>query len=315
MGMIGPGGVGTWIAVTVPAPLLFFDATHRWEEDRSASFAAWWCVAGVALLAVALAVRRAAGRSRGLRDRAVTVATATLLSMSLLGASLAVYWWVIPLQGTAGWRGVLAGGVAAAVVGSLVGTLIGARGVRGGRYPARVGYLVGAIAVVGGALLAQTTVRLGAEDSTISYDEGRYGGPGVLNLPAAGQYAILAVGFSSLRPDCSIAGVGRAERVTVPPSDYGGDAATYAWVASFRVPGPGAYTMTCRASGGDGSYVVGDIPRIRGAVSAMIHWPLAGIWLLGAVPGLLILADVAGDSAVTLLRRRRPVAADEGAAH
>jgi len=305
MRMIGPGGLAKWLLVTVPAPLLFFDATHRWEQDQRVSSAVWWCVACVPLLAVALAARRAAGRPTGLRQRGATVAAATLLSLVLLGASLAVYRWTIPLQGTVGWPRVLAGGVAAA----LVGSLIGARRVPGGRYPVGFVYFVGAVAVVAGAFLAQTTVRLGAEDSTISYDEGRYGGPGVLNLPTAGQYAILSVGFSSPRPDCSIAGAGRVERVTVPPSDYGGDWATYAWIASFHVPGPGAYPMTCQVSGADGSYVVGDVPQIRGAVSSMIHWPLAGIWLLGAVPGLLILADVARGDLGSRVRRRRHASA------
>jgi hypothetical protein len=159
----------------------------------------------------------------------------------------------------------------------------------------RVGYLAGVVVAVAGAFLAQTTVQLGAEDSTISSDEGRYGevGPGALTLPAAGRYAILAVGFAPSRPDCSVTGVARVEPVTVPPSDYGGDAATYAWVAWFRVPGPGAYTVTCGSSDDKASYVVGDVPRIGGAVSSMIHWPLVGILLLGAVPGLLIMLDVA----------------------
>ncbi|WP_431942333.1 hypothetical protein [Micromonospora marina] len=43
--------------------------------------------------------------------------------------------------------------------------------------------------------------------------------------------------------------------------------------------------------------MVGDVPVIRGAVGEVIHWPVGAIWLLGAVPGLLIVADSA--------RRRR----------
>jgi len=287
--MIGPGGLALWIAATVPAPLLFFDATHRWEEDQGVAFAVWWCIACVPLLAAALA----AGRTS-----LAAVAAATLISLVLLGASLAVFRWVIPLRGTVDLLVVLPVGAAAAVVGSLIGS----RGTRP-RLPASLGYLAGVVAVVAGAFLAQTTIRLGAEDSTISYDEGRYGaaGPEALTLPAAGRYAILAVGPSFSQPACSVTGVDRVERVTVPPSDYGGDVATYAWVAWFRAPGPGVYTVTCRASGNQGSYVVGDVPRIGGAVSSMIHWPLAGILLLGAVPGLLIL----GDLALSAVRRRR----------
>ena len=51
--------------------------------------------------------------------------------------------------------------------------------------------------------------------------------------------------------------------------------------------------MTCRSSDDQASYVVGEVPRIGGGVSSMIHWPLAGILVLGAVPGLLIMLDVA----------------------
>ncbi|RSM62256.1 hypothetical protein DMB66_22295 [Actinoplanes sp. ATCC 53533] len=290
--LIGPGGLALWIAATVPAPLLYFGATHRWEENQGVASAVWWCVACVPLLAAVAAARRGPGRPR-------EVAATTLISLALLGGSLAVFRWVIPLQGTVGWRVVLLAGAVAAVVGSLIGYLVGSRGV--GRSRSRVGYLAGVMVAVAGAFLAQTTVRLGAEDSTISYDEGRYGGagPGAVTLPAAGRYAILAVGFSPSRPACSVTGVDRVEPVTVPPSDYGGDAATYAWVAWFRAPGPGVYTLTCRSSDAQASYLVGEMPRIGGAVSSMIHWPLAGILLLGAVPGLLIMLDVAAS------RRRR----------
>nr|BFE75472.1 hypothetical protein GCM10020092_087730 [Actinoplanes digitatis] len=132
--------------------------------------------------------------------------------------------------------------------------------------PARRGYAVGAIVAVAGALLAPMTVRLGAEDSTIRYDEGGYGGtgqfatqpggkPGVLELPAVGRYAIMAVGPTPKVPDCVVLDGGQArrpvERVSIPPGDYGGDAATFAWVATFEVPGPGTYTMTCHDQGGN----------------------------------------------------------------
>ena len=174
--MIGPGGLALWIAATVPAPLLYFDATHRWEEDQGVAFAVWWCVACVPLPAAAAAARRGSRRPR-------EIAAAALIGLALLGGSLAVFRWVVPLQGSVGWRVVLPVGAVAAVVGSLVGFLAGLRGVRRGR--SRVGYLAGVMVAVAGAFLAQTTVRLGAEDSTISYDEGRYGSarPGRASTP------------------------------------------------------------------------------------------------------------------------------------
>jgi hypothetical protein len=155
-----------------------------------------------------------------------------------------------------------------------------------------------------GALVAPLVVWWGAEDSTLRYDEGDYGfvGPyytstgrsGIVVLPAAGRYAIMGMGFAPTDPDCRITGPGptdeRAELVPVPPSDYGEDFATYSWVASFSVPTPGTYALACREEGGDANYTVGDLPEIRGAVSSMIHWPIVVFWLLGAIPGLLILA-------------------------
>ncbi|MFF4937147.1 hypothetical protein [Micromonospora sp. NPDC000729] len=184
----------------------------------------------------------------------------------------------------------------------------------GGRLPRRArpasrrGYLIGGLTMVFGALLAQSAVRLGAEDSTIQELSREYGGVGSyatptgrFTAPAAGAYAIYAVGFAPADPDCRLTGGGSevraAEPVSVPPGDYGGDAASFAWVATVRVPTPGSWTLDCRTSDPDASYVVGDVPEIRGAVGELIHWPVGVIWLLGALPGLLIVADTA--------RRRR----------
>ncbi|SCE87724.1 hypothetical protein GA0070618_1584 [Micromonospora echinospora] len=118
---------------------------------------------------------------------------------------------------------------------------------------------------------------------------------GELRLPAAGQYAIFAVGFSPSHPDCQIIGADRAvvpaKLITIAPGDYGGDAATYTWVASFDVPVPGTYSLSCQTYDQQASYTVGEVPQIRGAVSALIHWPLIAICLLGALPGLLIIAE------------------------
>jgi hypothetical protein len=37
-------------------------------------------------------------------------------------------------------------------------------------------------------------------------------------------------------------------------------------------------------------YAVAEVPRIRGAVGTLVHWPLAVLFLLGALPGLLMIA-------------------------
>ncbi|MFJ6952389.1 hypothetical protein [Micromonospora aurantiaca (nom. illeg.)] len=308
----GPGVLTAWLAATVPAPLVFFEWTHRWEEDQPVSTALWWPVLASPVLAAVLAARQP-------RRPGVALGVSTLVATALLALSLAFFRWVVPLTGEARWGRALLGGAALAVAGALIGYAAGGRLPHRARPASRRGYLIGGLAVVFGALLAQSAVRLGAEDSTIGQPPHEYGGVGPYSTsagrftaPAAGAYAIFAVGFSPTDPDCRVTGGGAevrtAEPVSVPPGDYGSDAATYSWVATVRVPMPGTWTLDCRTTDPEASYVVGDVPEIRGAVSEVIHWPVGVIWLLGAVPGLLIVADTA--------RRRRAVLAgrSDGAA-
>jgi hypothetical protein len=352
----GPVGLAAWIAVTVPAPLVLYEATHRWEEDQRVGTALAWSLAALPVLAATVAARwsRHAERRGAVTDLLTALAVATAIGALFLAASLAFYRWVIPLGGGTGWTGAWWLTLPLAAAGATVGHLAGRRvpgppasavgrapGLAGSeprsaatrpdgagrpgppaseasavgralaRGPRRVrpGYRLGAVIAVAGAVLAPVTVRLGAEDSTIRYDEGSYGGvgaaataPGVLTLPAAGRYAILGVGDAPRKPDCRIGPAGgRAKLVGIPPRDYGGDFATYAWVASFSVPAPGRYTMECRTRDAQAGYTVGEVPQIRGAVGSLIHWPPPVIWFLGALPGLWILA-----SAVRLRRSSKP---------
>ncbi|GAB3063443.1 hypothetical protein [Micromonospora schwarzwaldensis] len=298
----GPGVLAAWLLATVPVPLLFFEWTHRWEEDPPLTAALWWPVLASPVLAAVIAAGQP--RRRGVAGPALAVAVTAVL----LGASLAFFRWVVPLTGEARWGRALLGGLAFAVVGALTGYAAGGRLSRRDRPPSRRGYLVGALAVVFGALLAQSAVRLGAEGSTVGEPPREYGGTGPaattagrVTVPTPGAYAIFGVGFAPAAPDCRLTGAGAAVRmaepVRVPPGGYGTDAASYAWVASVRLPAAGAWTLTCRTSDPEASYVVGDEPRIRGAVGALIHWPVGVIWLVGALPGLLVGVDTA--------RRRR----------
>jgi hypothetical protein len=315
-------GFAVWTAVTVVVPLVFFEATHRWEEDQDVGTALRWTVAAVPVLAAAVAARWTGrtGRRRSVRARLAATAAGTLTGSVSLAGSMAFYRWVIPLSEDPdrrawwlnSWPGLWWSGLLLSAAGAVIGCAVGLRrDPRSPRSP-RNSYLAGALVAVAGALLAPTVVRLGAEDSTVRYDEGRYGsvgpgaGPAVLELPAAGRYAIMAVGFAPDDPDCLVSGPGpvsrRAEPVAIPPGDYGGDAASYAWVASFTVPGPGTYALTCRTGDEQAQYTVGDVPQIRGAVGAMIHWPVAVTALLGSIPGLLIVAG-------TYRRRAKPAEA------
>ncbi|TDB81778.1 hypothetical protein [Micromonospora sp. KC721] len=305
----GPVGLAAWVAVTLPAPLLFFEGTHRWEERQDVSTALWWTLGAVPVLAAGVAASwtRCTGRRRTSSGLLTAVGVAMLVSAVFLGASMAVYRWVVPLQGAAGWRGVLSSGALLVAAGAVIGYLVGLGNGRRRRLSDRHGYLIGVMMAVVGVLLAEVTVRLGAEDSTSGYEVISHGGvgpygaaagePGVVTLPAGGRYAILAVGFAPHDPDCRVTGAGASGRpaklVTVAPGDYGTDAAAYAWVASFDVPDAGVYSLNCRSSDDQASYLVGKPPDIRGAVGELVHWPLVAIWLLGAVPGLLVIAHTA----------------------
>jgi hypothetical protein len=294
-----PFGLAVWIAMTVLVPLVYYEATHRWEEDQAVSMALRWTLAAVPVLA-AMAAARSGGKLL------VATVAGILVSAVFLAGTLAFYAWIIPLHGAMYFSETWVVGLLLAVAGGAAGSYFAPAGPRHNHPPTRWGYLGGAVVAVAGALLAPVIVQLGAEDSTGQYDDGQYGGigvnasspgkSGILELPAAGRYSILAMGSSPQDPACLVSGPGstsrQAELISIPPSDYGhGDFASYAWVASFTVPGPGTYSLTCRTSDAEAEYTVGAVPQIRGAVGALIHWPLVVIWLLGSIPGLLIIAD------------------------
>ncbi|WMF04582.1 hypothetical protein [Micromonospora robiginosa] len=294
--------LAAWLLATVPAPLLFFAWTHRWEEDPTVAPALWWPVLASPVLAAVVAAGQP--RGRGPVGVALAVAVSTLVTAVLLSGTLAFFRWVAPLTGEARWGWALLGGLALAVVGALIGYAAGGRLAHRAHPASRRGYLVGGLAVVFGALLAQSAVRLGAEGSTIGDNPREYGGTGPyatsagrVTVPTPGAYAIFGVGDAPAGADCRLTGGGATVRaddpVSVPPGGYGGDAATFAWIASVRVPAAGAWTMECRSSDPEASYMVGDEPRVRGAVGRLIHWPVGVIWLLGALPGLLVAVQTA----------------------
>jgi hypothetical protein len=305
----GPIGCALWIGATVPAPLLVWEGLLRWEEDISLVAVLLGMIPAVCVLAGVMSARLTVFTGRRRTASAFFASAAIPVTAGFVALSTAVFTLVMPLgRGNADLGDVLLFGcalpAAAAFVGAVSGYLLGLAGV--GRrigLPVGVHYVIGGLVAVGGALLAPVTLQLGAEDSTVRYDTGRYGGVGphvssgassAVRLPRAGSYAIYGVDSSPTDPDCRVAGSAapdrRAELVTVPPSDYGSDAATYAWVASFDVRAAGTYTLSCLSSNPKASYTVGDVPEIRGAVRFLIHAPLPGLWLLGALPGLVILA-------------------------
>ncbi|MEE3919828.1 hypothetical protein V2I01_20725 [Micromonospora sp. BRA006-A] len=101
--------------------------------------------------------------------------------------------------------------------------------------------------MVFGALLAQSAVRLGAEDSTIGQPPHEYGGVGPYSTsagrftaPATGAYAIFAVGFSPAdRTAASPAAARRSGRPSRSPSRR-------ATTAAMPPPIPGWRPCGCR---------------------------------------------------------------------
>ena len=87
--------------------------------------------------------------------------------------------------------------------------------------------------------------------------------------------------------------------LAVKPGTPGFDATpAYRWIGEFEVPAAGEYSLTCRVSVAAAAYSVNKVPRIRGAVGTLVHWPLPVLWLFGTLPGLLMIA-------VALRRGRR----------
>ncbi|MEU8068131.1 hypothetical protein AB0B20_00135 [Micromonospora sp. NPDC049151] len=114
MRMPGPGVLSAWLAATMPAPLVFFEWTHRWEEDQPVSTALWWPVLASPVLAAVLAARQPSRPGPA-------VGVSTLAATALLAVALAFFRWVVPLTGEARWGRALLGGAALAVAGSLIG--------------------------------------------------------------------------------------------------------------------------------------------------------------------------------------------------
>ncbi|MEU8228490.1 hypothetical protein AB0C12_02690 [Actinoplanes sp. NPDC048967] len=271
------------------APLVLYPFFHRAEEVMSEGpTVVWWMLAPPPLLA-AVSAARAGGRMW----RAVTIGT--VVAAAYLGLSWAVYRWGIPVRRTVGAEAFL--GLPLAATGALIGYRLGRPGARGGRWPGRV--VAGALIAVVGASLVPVTVQRGAEFSFRSFpagpDEIRVDRPVPLTLVAAGRYGLYAVGSAPTDPDCQVTGAGQPDRAVellpVKPGTPGVDATpAYRWIGEFQVPAASEYSLTCRGSVAAATYSVNRVPRIRGAVGTLVHWPLPILWLFGALPGLLLIA-------------------------
>jgi hypothetical protein len=236
------------------------------------------------------------------------VAIGTGVAVAYLCLSWAVYRWGVPVRQGVGAEILL--GLPLAAAGAVAGCLLGRPGARAGRWSVSVA--AGVLVAVTGALLVPVTVQRGAEFSFRSFpagpDETRIDRPVPLSLPSAGRYGLYAVGSAPTDPDCRVTGPDTPDQAVallpVKPGTPGLDATSaYRWIGEFEVPAAGAYSMTCRVSVTAADYTVNKAPRIRGAVEALVHWPLPVLWLFGALPGLLMFANG--------VRRRATVRSDD----
>jgi hypothetical protein len=261
----------------------------------------WWSVAAAPVPAAVAAARYTAGtgRRRTVAGFLTAVAVGTVVAALFLLLSLAVYRWGIPLRRPAG-GGELFFGLPLAVVGAVVGNRLGLRGTGPIRRPTSVRAAVTVTLL--GALLATTTLQGGAE---LSLDPQQFQStaqttndtPTTYPLAAAGRYGLYAEGDSPVSSGCRITGGGTeqpAHVVAIRPGTPGFDAtAGQRWIAEFTAPTPGAYVLTCPGSDAGAAYRIGAIPRIDGLAGALTRStpPLPVIWLLGALPGLLLLGE------------------------
>jgi hypothetical protein len=109
----------------------------------------------------------------------------------------------------------------------------------------------------------------------------------------SGRYAIYGADGARHPPtDCRVTGPDQIERPASPvtiPVDYSNDGTGYFWTATFEASPAGKFTVTCQ----DAKFGVDDMPPIPGVVGVLIHWPLPLVWLLAALPGVLIVAHTA----------------------
>lgn len=262
----------------------------------------WWTQAALPVLGAAAAARWTArtGRRRTTAGFGSALLAATLAGALCLLLSVAVYRWVIPFDDPVGWLELVA--LPAATIGGALGFAFGLRMCAGppGWYRYAAG---GALAALGGYLIFPTT------DAAILHGTGGEAtfpyGSHVIEAAAGGRFAIHRFSDAGeAAPTCVVSGPGRTDEPAVrltAPVNNSHDATTDFLVAIFSTPSAGSYTVSCDLA------EYGVQPLARGAAPAVRTWPVPVIVLLGALPGLVIVAD-------TAVRRARRHAVAAGSA-
>ncbi len=253
-----------WFAVTVPVPLLLSHASGPVESFPNASEIHMWTFVALPVLAALGALRQ--------RHWARAFLAALITGAVSLAVSVVVFRWFVPLDEPAGW------GFFRALPLALVGGVAGfAARFRSGNPPRRWRYVAGGLIAFFGLVTVTAALEVAARESV--QQNGKWAA--VHRYDAEESVAgCVVTGPDGFRRD--------VERLTVPVS-WSNDGTADIWVGEVDLPAGGAgYVLSCPAT------EVGLEPvRVGGAVAAMVGWPWAAVWLLGAAPGLTVLADTA----------------------
>ena len=278
-----------WGLVTAVIPLGLATAARPVEEARFGGPEMTWWIVGASVLPAAVAAAR---HPRGRSSLGAALAAGLLAAAVYAGTTAAVYQFVFPMEKhPIGLPIVLA--LVPALAGAAAGHFAGRR-----RRKRSTGTAVAAgfAVALAGALLVPGTVEDAAQFSLARPAGAQPGAqqPPTFFLPEPGRYTLMADGLPPADPGCRLSGPGGvevpAEPLTVQPREPGYDATpATTTLADVDVDVAGAYTFTC-VSGGDADYYVAGGWTISPVADAVMRWPLPVLLLIGALPGLALVA-------------------------
>ncbi|WP_199510667.1 hypothetical protein [Nucisporomicrobium flavum] len=251
------------------------------------------------------APRSGAGPSSGaapLIGAASAIGAGLAVAAVYVAATVAGYLLVFPMEAHPVHAGVLLA-VLPALAGATAGHLIGRRSRSRPGFGSVKAAMTGAALALFGALLLPGTVADAAQFSAVeeSGPDLYTLGPGQIAVPAAGRYTLLGDGDPPPDPGCRLIRAGaadvRAEPLTVQPEEAGYDAtAGFRTIADVDVAVAGIYGLTCSSPGDGTGYRLVRRQSISPVADSLMRWPLSLIMLLGALPGLVLVAGAAGGS-------------------